>query len=543
MAEVVQARTSFAPSSPSRKRSASPDAAPSTTDSPSISTALTTTNNETPLSSEPPAKKTKLIRRKRRPARPQVDASTLKSEPPPQTGTIFNIWYNKWSGGDREDAQLSKTAAPSRCNIRNDSGWTAADKTPGSYFCLFFARGICPKGHECQYLHRLPTVYDIFNPNVDCFGRDKHSDYRDDMGGVGSFLRQNRTLYVGRIHVTDDIEEIVARHFQEWGEIERVRVLTGRGVAFVTYVNEANSQFAKEAMAHQALDNNEILNVRWATTDPNPLSQKREAARIEEQAAEAVRRALGARAVKEIEGRETKEEREQRRIESGYGLEGYEAPEEIWFNQQKQLEAQGMGERSLIEAPTPQESNTQDAAMSQSGLHSIEKEAVDGSDGIFSGSTLAALRRNASTPRSLPAQAAKPAASAGPLVAYGSDDETKKRQRQIMTPNIMKSHTDTSKFIGTKPDSASHDPNNNPVQNYNPASDDKKAGTSTGAGAPLLSSQGAIGSAFRADGAVGSVGESVGGPLSSGGIIGQHFTESGSVGGTINNMVGGAKKE
>ncbi|KIW51682.1 hypothetical protein PV05_10381 [Exophiala xenobiotica] len=425
MAEVVRARTSFAPSSPSRKRSASPDAAPSTTHNPSVGTALTTANNETPLSSsEPPAKKTKLIRRKRRPARPQVDPSTLKSEPPPQTGTVFNIWYNKWSGGDREDAQLSKTAAPSRCNIRNDSGWTAADKTPGSYFCLFFARGICPKGHECQYLHRLPTVYDVFNPNVDCFGRDKHSDYRDDMGGVGSFLRQNRTLYVGRIHVTDDIEEIVARHFQEWGEIERVRVLTGRGVAFVTYVNEANSQFAKEAMAHQALDNNEILNVRWATTDPNPLSQKREAARIEEQAAEAVRRALGERTVREIEGRETKEEREQRRIQSGYGLEGYEAPEEIWFNQQKQLEGQGMGERGLIEAPTPQEATTQNAAIPQSELQSVEKEAADGGDGIFSGSTLAALRRNASTARSLPAQAVRPAASAGPLVAYGSDDES-----------------------------------------------------------------------------------------------------------------------
>ena len=33
------------------------------------------------------------------------------------------------------------------------------------------------------------------------------------MGGVGSFMRMNRTLYVGRIHVTDDIEEVVARHF------------------------------------------------------------------------------------------------------------------------------------------------------------------------------------------------------------------------------------------------------------------------------------------------------------------------------------------
>lgn len=108
-----------------------------------------------------------------------------------------------------------------------------------------------------------------------------------------------------------------------------------------------------------------------------------------------------------------------------------------------------------------------------------------------------------------------------------------------MTPNIMKSQTDTSKFIGTKPDSSSHDPHNNNFQNYNPASDDKKAST----GAPLLSSQGAIGSQFRADGSIGQLGETVGGPLSKDGMVGKHFTESGSVGGTINNMVGGAKKE
>ena len=31
----------------------------------------------------------------------------------------------------------------------------------------------------------------------DCFARDKFADYRDDMGGVGSFQRQNRTLYIG----------------------------------------------------------------------------------------------------------------------------------------------------------------------------------------------------------------------------------------------------------------------------------------------------------------------------------------------------------
>lgn len=182
-------------------------------------TALTTTNTEVAAPAERKVKK--IIRKKKRPARPQVDPSFITSEPPPQTGTIFNIWYNKWSGGDREDKYLSKTHAKGRCNVAKDSGYTRADKVTGSYFCLFFARGICPKGQDCEYLHRLPGIHDLFNPNVDCFGRDKHSDYRDDMGGVGSFMRQNRTVYVGRIHVTDDIEEIVARHFAEWGQIER----------------------------------------------------------------------------------------------------------------------------------------------------------------------------------------------------------------------------------------------------------------------------------------------------------------------------------
>ncbi|KAL5342917.1 hypothetical protein BJX70DRAFT_394356 [Aspergillus crustosus] len=355
-------------------------------------------------------KKTKkIIRRKKRPARPQVDPATLKSEPPPQTGTIFNIWYNKWSGGDREDKYLSKTAAVSRCNISKDSGYTRADKVTGSYFCLFFARGICPKGYECEYLHRLPTLHDLFNPNVDCFGRDKHSDYRDDMGGVGSFMRQNRTLYVGRIHVTDDIEEVVSRHFAEWGQVDRIRVLTSRGVAFVTYTNEANAQFAKEAMAHQALDHSEILNVRWATMDPNPLAQKREARRLEEQAAEAVRRALPAEFVAELEGRDP-EVRKRKKIEGSYGLQGYEPPDEVWFARSKEDGAGG--EAPELESPDQ-------PLMLEAAGSSVQYEAGSGG-GIFSSSTVAALRGlwggNVTTKQA-------PQAS-GPLVAYGSDDDS-----------------------------------------------------------------------------------------------------------------------
>jgi len=61
-----------------------------------------------------------------------------------------------------------------------------------------------------------------------------------------------------------------------------VRVLQYRSVAFVTYVSELSAQFAKEAMACQSLDNDEILNVRWATEDPNPTAKVEETERLEE---------------------------------------------------------------------------------------------------------------------------------------------------------------------------------------------------------------------------------------------------------------------
>lgn len=377
------------------------------------STALTTSN--------PDGKRVvkKVVKKKKRPAPPQVDPSTFKTEPPPQTGTIFNIWYNKWSGGDREDKYLSKTKALSRCNIAKHSGYTKADGVPGSYFCLFFARGICPRGRDCEYLHRLPSTFDIYSGNVDCFGREKHSDYRDDMGGVGSFMRQNRTLYVGRIHPTDDVEEIVARHFAEWGKIERTRVLPTRGVAFVTYTTEALAQFAKEAMAHQSLDNDEILNVRWATVDPNPAAQKREAKKVEEQAAEAIRRALPEVFVREIEGRDP-DARKRRREEGKFGLDGYEASDEVWFQSEK-------AKQQLEAAPRTAALGAADQTLMIEGQNGAENTALNesyGGGGLLSASTLAAL--NGFAPENSGAKFESKAPSmglGGALVDYDSDDD------------------------------------------------------------------------------------------------------------------------
>ena len=192
-----------------------------------------------------------------------------------------------------------------------------------------------------------------------------------------------------------------------------MRVLSQRGVAFVTYINEAASQFAKEAMAHQSLDSGEVLNVRWATVDPNPLAAKREARAIDEQAAEAVRRALPAEYVAELEGRAVPgtEDRKRRRIEGGFGLDGYQAPDEILF---------GGGLLAL-------EHNTE---SEQTIYESSQEPQIDSTKSILGAGAMQALASysaltNGRMLSTRPAVATPQASQngGGLLVGYGSDDD------------------------------------------------------------------------------------------------------------------------
>lgn len=179
----------------------------------------------------------------------------------------------------------------------------------------------------------------------------------------------------------------------------------------MTYTNEANSQFAKEAMAHQSLDHNEILNVRWATVDPNPMAQAREARKIEEQAAEAVRRALPAEFIAEIEGRDP-EARKRKRIEGSFGLPGYEPLDEVWYARQiddgnpvGQEAIDAPGERLLVEnTAADDKQKDKGGILSQSTLQALQGYSIH-TNGGGSSARGAAI------------------SSGGPLVTYGSDDD------------------------------------------------------------------------------------------------------------------------
>lgn len=146
------------------------------------------------------------------------------------------------------------------------------------------------------------------------------------------------------------------------------------------------------------------------------MARAREARRIEEQAAEAIRRALPAEFVAEIEGKDP-EARKRRKIESSYGLEGYEAPDEIHFAQgANAVNPVGrLGFQEQYQEPRMIEDGTAEATEAPAA----QKEQPPQSTGVFSSSTLAALGR------AKVAVASKPTApaSTGPLVAYDSDSD------------------------------------------------------------------------------------------------------------------------
>lgn len=195
----------------------------------------------------------------------------------------YNIWYGKFIG-DYSD-KMDREPATDRCKIETDAGYTRADQNNSDkknkrFFCVHFAHGVCAKGHECTYYHRIPLPEDDARTDelFDCFGRQRHSKHKDDMSGVGSFMKPCRTLFVGNLQKTkydspQALEDACWRHFGEWGELESCNVVHRLSIAFPRFRLRTSAEFAKEAMTCQALDHGEVLSIRWAHDDPNPVAK------------------------------------------------------------------------------------------------------------------------------------------------------------------------------------------------------------------------------------------------------------------------------
>jgi len=58
----------------------------------------------------------------------------------------------------------------------------------------------------------------------------------------------------------------------------------------------------------------------------------------------------------------------------------------------------------------------------------------------------------------------------------------------------------------------------------------------------VLDEHGAIGEQFTERGAIGGIGQKIGGPLDKDGVVGKQFTTEGAIGGTVQSAMGGQKK-
>ncbi|KAH7826525.1 putative pre-mRNA-splicing factor cwc2 [Monocercomonoides exilis] len=203
----------------------------------------------------------------------------------------YNIWYHKHLG---EEKETGKQHAMTRCHIDTDAGFTNGDRLHNPRMCLFFARGSCIHGAECNFLHRIPCELDEPHQDLmhDVFGRDRHRADKEDMSGVGSFYRECRTLYVAGLTITGEreTEALLKKHFGEWGQIERLRVIANKNIAFVTYHLRSEAEFAKEAMTNQSLEDNEVLSIRWATD--NESVTKKDVLSDQQRALDAIEKSL-----------------------------------------------------------------------------------------------------------------------------------------------------------------------------------------------------------------------------------------------------------
>jgi hypothetical protein len=240
-----------------------------------------------------------------RPARKQISLPSGPSRSSSSSAEPINLWTGKPLAGKRKqfgEQAAAPIAAPHRCCVSTDAGTTRANSSSSSsssssFICLHFARGECARGADCTYLHRVPSADDERQRPVteDIFGRDRHATERQDMGGVGSFNRDNRTLYVAGFQRTAalqtdaQLEAALRAEFAEWGAVRSVRLQSLRLVAFVEYELRVSAEFAKEAMHQQCLrGSNQVLNVRWSTEDPNPQSRQRARTQREDAATDAI---------------------------------------------------------------------------------------------------------------------------------------------------------------------------------------------------------------------------------------------------------------
>ncbi|CAN0880164.1 Zinc finger CCCH domain-containing protein 40 [Linum grandiflorum] len=150
-----------------------------------------------------------------------------------------------------------------------------------AHVCSFYIRGECTRGAECPYRHEMPETGELSQQNI----KDRYYGVNDPValkllnkaGEMPSLEPPEdegiKTLYIGGIDARIS-EQDLRDNFYAHGEIESVKMVTQRGIAFVTYTTREGAEKAAEELSNRLVIKGLRLKLMWGRPQaPRPDSE------------------------------------------------------------------------------------------------------------------------------------------------------------------------------------------------------------------------------------------------------------------------------
>jgi hypothetical protein len=168
-------------------------------------------------------------------------------------------WYRKTAG----ERKFNPTKEATRCDLKEDSGYTKGSLAGATHYCLDFAHGRCPNGSDCLKLHQVPHECDdaLLSLETDVFGRPREElstawEKRKGQKEDGCNDLENTTLYVGGLLVpvpqksslcggasvkpksrSQLMDDSVRKAFKVFGELYETKLMVDKRVSFLTFMS------------------------------------------------------------------------------------------------------------------------------------------------------------------------------------------------------------------------------------------------------------------------------------------------------------------
>ncbi|KAF2312596.1 hypothetical protein GH714_035177 [Hevea brasiliensis] len=153
-----------------------------------------------------------------------------------------------------------------------------------AHVCSFYVRGECTRGAECPYRHEMPVTGELSQQNI----KDRYYGVNDPValkllnkaGEMPSLEAPEdesiRTLYVGGLDARIT-EQDLRDNFYAHGEIESIKMVPQRAIAFVTYTTREGAEKAAEELSNKLVIKGLRLKLMWGRPQaPKPESEASE---------------------------------------------------------------------------------------------------------------------------------------------------------------------------------------------------------------------------------------------------------------------------